>query len=192
MYVHEVALKGMTNQTVNRITDGLNATNSVPVIVSASPVGTIQCDLPALVAQAGPAAQFAWEEFILDKIRNPHTRKAYERAVRQFLRHCHSLDRELSQVSPKDVGSYLDGLECAVATKKLNMSALRHFFDALVTGHVVVLNPAASVRAERLQIVEGKPLVEATTHRHAVRKAQRSLAPVPLLVPSIRKDTQRP
>lgn len=149
-------MKGINNHSVTRITDQIIPTNQVPVRVCASPVATIQSGLPALVAQAGPAAQFAWEEFIFGKIRNQHTRKAYERAIRQFLRHCQSLGRELSQVSPKDVGTYLDGLECAVATKKLNLSALRHFFDALVTRHVVVLNPAASVRAERLQIVEGK------------------------------------
>ncbi|MCC7338621.1 MAG: site-specific integrase [Pirellulaceae bacterium] len=129
----EVPLKGINNHSVARITDQIIPTNQVPVRVCASRVGTIQCDLPALVAQAGPAAQFAWEEFIFGKIRNPHTRKAYERAIRQFLRHCESLGRELSQVSPKDVGSYLDGLECAVATKKLHLSALRHFFDVLVT-----------------------------------------------------------
>jgi site-specific recombinase XerD len=33
---------------------------------------------------------------------------------------------------------------------------MRHFFDSLVTRHVIVLNPAASVRGERLQVIEGK------------------------------------
>lgn len=36
------------------------------------------------------------------------------------------------------------------------LAAIRHFFDTLVTRHVVVLNPAASVRGERLQVIEGK------------------------------------
>lgn len=35
-------------------------------------------DLPSLVASAGPGARFAWEEFIYAKIRNKHTRRAYE------------------------------------------------------------------------------------------------------------------
>lgn len=52
--------------------------------------------------------------------------------------------------------AYLDGLDYAVATKKLHLSAIRHFFDTLVTRHVVILNAAASVRGERLQVVEGK------------------------------------
>lgn len=111
---------------------------------------------PALVEQAGAAAQFAWEEFIFGKLRNPHTRAAYERAIRQFLKHCELRGKDLPSVSPRDVGDYLDGLDYAAATKKLHLSGLRHFFDTLVTRHVVVLNPAASVRGERLQVVEGK------------------------------------
>ncbi|TWU34911.1 tyrosine-type recombinase/integrase [Novipirellula artificiosorum] len=129
------------------------------------PVATIQGvsvrnqtdnEMPALVAAGGAAAQFAWEEFIYGKIRNPHTRAAYAHAVSQFLRHCKSIDKELPTITPRDVGSYLDGLAYAPATKKLHLSALRHFFDTLVTRHVVVLNAAASVRGERLQVVEGK------------------------------------
>jgi site-specific recombinase XerD len=54
------------------------------------------------------------------------------------------------------VGDYLDALDYATATKKLHLAAIRHFFDTLVTRHAVVLNPAASVRAERLQVIEGK------------------------------------
>lgn len=115
-----------------------------------------QEDLPALVASGGAAAQFGWEEFIYGKIRNPHTRAAYGHAVRKFLSHCGHLDKTLSQISPRNVGDYLDGLNYAPATKKLHLSAIRHFFDTLVTRHAVILNPAASVRGERLQVVEGK------------------------------------
>ena len=108
------------------------------------------------MAQAGAAAQFAWEEFIFGKLRNPYTRAAYERAIRQFLKYCEQLGKDLPTVTPRDVGSYLDGLDYAAATKKLHLSGLRHFFDILVTRHVVVLNPAASVRGERLQVIEEK------------------------------------
>jgi len=113
-------------------------------------------ELPELIAKAGAAGRFAWEEFIYGKIRNPHTRAAYERAIRRFLAHCDALNKQLSSVSPRDVGSYLDEQEYAPATKKLHLSAIRHFFDTLVTRHVVVLNPAHSVRGERLQVIEGK------------------------------------
>jgi site-specific recombinase XerD len=50
----------------------------------------------------------------------------------------------------------MDDLTYAPATKKLHLSALRHFFDELVLRHVIVLNPAAAVRSQRLQVVEGK------------------------------------
>jgi len=111
---------------------------------------------PSLVENAGSAARFAWDEFIYGKIRNLHTRAAYERAIRKFLCHCELIGRELPTVSPRDVGTYLDGLDYAPATKKLHLSAIRHFVDTLVTRHVVMLNAAASVRGERLQVVEGK------------------------------------
>lgn len=112
--------------------------------------------LPVLIDATGSAARFAWEEFIYGKIRNPHTRAAYERAIRQFLAHCEVLNKDLPTVTPRDVGCYLDEQDYAPATKKLHLSAIRHFFDTLVTRHVVVLNPAHSVRSERLQIIEGK------------------------------------
>ena len=111
---------------------------------------------PELVTRAGAAARFAWEEFIYGKIRNAHTRAAYERAIRGFLTYCDALEKPLPAVTPRDVGSYLDGLDRAPATKKLHLSAIRHFFDILVTRHVIMLNPAHSVRGERLQVVEGK------------------------------------
>src|SRR3990170_1755101 len=40
---------------------------------------------PEILSRAGPAAVFAAEEFFFGRIRNPHTRAAYLRAVRQFL-----------------------------------------------------------------------------------------------------------
>ena len=112
--------------------------------------------LPVLIAQAGSAARFAWEEFIYGQIRNPHTRRAYERAIRQFLKHCETFSKELSTITPRDVRNYLDGLNYAPATKKLHLSAIRHFFDTLVNRHVIALNVAATVRGERLQVIEGK------------------------------------
>lgn len=132
---------------------------------------------PALVASSGPAAKFAWEEFIYGKIRNPNTRDAYERAIRRFLIHAENLGRELCHISPRDIGVYLDGLNYAPSTKKLHLSALRHFFDTLVLRHVVVLNPAASVRGERLEVVEGAtPEITIRQARHLVQSIDISTA----------------
>ena len=111
---------------------------------------------PALISQCGPAAQFAWEDFIYGKLRNPHTRRNYQYAVRRFLAWCEPRQIELVRVMPRDVGQYLDSVHFAPATKSLHLAALRHFFDELVTRHVVLLNPAAAVRGERHQVIEGK------------------------------------
>ena len=112
-------------------------------------------DLPALVAGGGDAARFAYEEFLHGRVRNPHTRRAYERAARQFF-DSFGDSRTLTSITPADVGRYLDGLELSDASKKLHLAAIRHLFDELVTRHVVVLNPAASVRGPRLSVVEGR------------------------------------
>src|SRR3712207_2871323 len=96
--------------------------------------------LPALLQRAGPAAVFAAEEFFFGRLRNEHTRKAYLRAVRQFLTWCDGRGLELVRITPKDVGQYLDLLKQrkrSVATRKQQLAALRHFFDDLVTRHAM-------------------------------------------------------
>ena len=49
------------------------------------PAGTIGAGLPALIAAAGPAAAFVWDEFFTAGIRNTHPRRAYSHAVHRFL-----------------------------------------------------------------------------------------------------------
>lgn len=112
--------------------------------------------LPSVVAHAGDAARFAWEEFFEGELANEHTRKAYLRAVRSFLQWCETRSLELHQISPAHVGRYFAEHPGSVPTKKLHLAAIRRLFDRLVVRHVVVLNPALSVRSERYQVVEGK------------------------------------
>ncbi|HQX50909.1 MAG TPA: tyrosine-type recombinase/integrase, partial [Planctomycetaceae bacterium] len=73
-----------------------------------------------------------------------------------FLEWCERRNRQLQQVSPADVGIYLDELSLCIASKKQVLAGLRHFFDGMVTRHAISLNPALSVRGERYQVVEGK------------------------------------
>jgi site-specific recombinase XerD len=115
--------------------------------------------LSELIARAGPAAMFAAEEFFFGHLRNPHTRAAYRIAVGRFLSWAQDRGLDLAGIAPKDVGQYLDWLRnqaTSVATRKLHLAALRHFFDILVTRHAILLNPALSVRGERYEAVEGK------------------------------------
>ena len=111
---------------------------------------------PAIVKAAGRSAEFAWEEFFQAEIANAHTRKNYLHAVQKFLAWVEGRGLELPRITPGDVGAYLQGLELSVPTKKLHLAALRRFFDRLVNRHACVINPAATVKAERYAVVEGK------------------------------------
>ena len=111
---------------------------------------------PPAIVDAGSAANFAWDEYLHAAIRNPHTRRSYERASRRFLEWADHRGKRLHEVTPADVGRYLDGLAGSPASKKVYLAAIRHLFDLLVQRHAVVLNPAASVRGERHKPVEGR------------------------------------
>jgi integrase/recombinase XerD len=64
----------------------------------------------------------------------------------------------LAQIAPWHVGQYFEEMATAgtsIATRNMRLSALRHFFDNL-TRHAIALNPARTVRGEKLNIVEGR------------------------------------
>jgi integrase/recombinase XerD len=115
-----------------------------------------QAALPAMVEHAGPAARFAWDEFFYAEHHNPHTQNAYERAVRRFLGWVEKQGVEMVSITPGMVGQYLVALGGSPAKRNQHLAALRGFFDRLVNRHVVILNPAASVKGVRDQAVEGK------------------------------------
>ncbi len=122
---------------------------SVPATMGSS-------DLPTLVDLGGQAARFAWDEFFYAEHHNPYTQKAYMAAVKRFLAWCEGQGLELMTITPGLVGRYLVGLGGSPAKRNLHLSALRGFFDRLVQRHVVILNPAASVRGVKDDVVEGK------------------------------------
>jgi integrase/recombinase XerD len=128
------------------------------VLLSALPAtASIQhAALPQAVERAGGAARFAWDEFFYAEHPNPHTRKAYERAVRRFLAWVEEVGVELASITPGMVGQYLGGLGGAAAKRNQHLSALRGFFDRLVQRHVCFINPAASAKGIKEQVVEGK------------------------------------
>ncbi len=111
--------------------------------------------VPERVAELGIGASVAWDEFFAAAIRNPHTRAAYRRAVLRFLAWLEPQGITLPEVRAGHVGMFLDSLPLAAPTKKLELAALRAFFDVMTNRHVTVLNPALSVRGERSQVVEG-------------------------------------
>jgi len=120
---------------------------------------SFRSQLPQILVDGGKSAVFAAEEFFFGRIRNENTRAAYMIAVNRFLAWAQTRGLELRRIAPRDVGEYIDGLRkenTSVSTRKQHLAAIRHFFDALVTRHAVILNPALSVRGERYQVMEGK------------------------------------
>lgn len=132
---------------------------------STGPGGVSTVAVPRLIDDAGPAARYAFEEFFAS-IENPHTRRAYERAVRRFIERCDSSGIGLHHIRPSLVAQFVHGLAhtrdggpelpSSKPTKKLYLAALRRFFDYCVERHAILLNPAAAVRGPRHSTHEGK------------------------------------
>jgi integrase/recombinase XerC len=116
-------------------------------------------NLPALVADADERTQIRYLEFFAANIRNPHTRRAYARAVVDFLAWCEGRGvASIASVHPLHVAAHIEGLsrKRSAPTAKQHLAAIRHLFDWLVIGQVVPLNPAASVRGPSHSVRRGK------------------------------------
>lgn len=114
---------------------------------------------PALVAAAGPRAQTRFFEFFVSNIRNPNTRRAYARAIGDFLAWCSGQGVvSIVEVQPLHVGAYIELLarEKSAPTAKQRLAAIRHVFDWLVVGQIVPVNPAASVRGPKHLVTIGR------------------------------------
>jgi site-specific recombinase XerD len=115
--------------------------------------------LPTLVAAAGERASMRFLEFFAANIRNPHTRRAYARAADEFLAWCASAGvPSIGAVQPVHVATWIEAgtRELAAPSVKQRLAAIRHLFDWLVTGQVVPVNPAASVRGPRHVVTSGQ------------------------------------
>ena len=115
-----------------------------------------------LVAAAGDRASVCLLEFFASHIRNPNTRRAYARAVDEFLAWCeaHGVP-SIAAMQPLHVAGYVEELtrERSAPTAKLRLAAIRMLFDWLVVGQVVPVNPAASVRGPSHSVKRGKTAV---------------------------------
>jgi len=127
--------------------------------------------LPRLVAAAGPDAARRFLEFFAATIRNRNTRMAYARAVGQFFAWCdrHRIG-ELADIEPLHIAAYIEALQGAMAkpSVKQHLAAIRMLFDWLVTGHIVAVNPATSVRGPKHVVRRGKTSVLAADEARAL------------------------
>src|SRR5437016_3309239 len=114
--------------------------------------------LPALIVKAGERASRRFVEFFTAEIRNPNTRRAYARAVRDFCRWCEARQLALEKLSPVIVAAYVEELGTTLSrpSMKQALAAIRMLGDYLVLGHALETNPAAAVRGPRYSIKKGK------------------------------------
>jgi site-specific recombinase XerD len=131
----------------------------LPVLVGGSPIRLDAAPVPALVAAAGKRASMRFLEFFAANIRNPHTRRAYHRAAEEFLAWCASAGvPSIAAIQAVHVATWIEAStrELAVASVKQRLAAIRHLFDWLVTGQVVPVNPAHTVRGPRHVVTSGQ------------------------------------
>lgn len=136
-----------------------------------SPASSPALALPALIAAADDTTRRRFLEFFAVAIRNPHTRRAYARAAGDFLAWVAARGvASLAQVQPLHVAAWIEALgdELAAPSVKQQLAGVRHLFDWLVTGHVVPVNPAASVRGPAHSQRRGKTPVLAPDEARAL------------------------
>lgn len=116
--------------------------------------------MPQIVSEAGSAAQKRFLEFFAVTIRNRNTRIAYAQAIAQFFEWCEFKGiTALNQIEPIVVAAYIEQHPRSDPTIKQHLAALRMFFDWLVTGQVIPVNPATSVRGPAHIVKRGKTTV---------------------------------
>ncbi len=114
---------------------------------------------PALIQAAGDRAAYRFLEFFTAQIRNPHTRRAYVRAVGEL---CAWLEAHgvpsIAAVGSIHVAAYVEDLghRHSAPTVKQHLAAIRMMFDWLATGGILPFNPATAVRGPKHVVKRGK------------------------------------
>jgi integrase/recombinase XerD len=122
--------------------------------------------LPPVIARAGENASRRFIEFFTVNIRNKNTRKAYVRALADFLDWCETRGVQLKDIQPVVVAAYIEGHAGSKPTVKQHLAAIRMMFDYLVIGQIISVNPASSVRGPKYVVKRGKtPVLKAEQAR---------------------------
>lgn len=113
--------------------------------------------LPALIAEADDRARERFLEFFAATIRNRNTRKAYARAVADFLAWCDTGGLTLTTIKPLHVAAYVERLTAAKSkpTIKQHLAAIRMCLDWMTAGGHIETNPAASVKGPKHVVKRG-------------------------------------
>jgi site-specific recombinase XerD len=127
-----------------------------------SAAGSAALVVPGIVADAGEHAARRFLEFFAAQIRNWNTREAYLHAAGRFFAWCEQNQiGQLTDIEPLHIAAYIEALlsRFEKPTVKQHLAAIRMLFDWLVTGHVVAVNPATSVRGPKHVVRRGKTSV---------------------------------
>jgi site-specific recombinase XerC len=122
-------------------------------------VTVISSHAPALISAAGDRAAYRFLEFFTAQIRNPHTRRAYVRAIGEF---CAWLEvhgvSSIAAVRSIHVAAYVEelGRHHAAPSVKQRLAAVRMMFDWLARGGILPFNPANAVRGPKHVVKRGK------------------------------------
>jgi integrase/recombinase XerD len=133
--------------------------------------------VPKLFAPTGRPGAQRFIEFFTARIQNANTRLAYAQAVAQFSRWCDRRQVNLTELSPFVVAAWLEeiGKTKSKPTVKQHLAAVRMLFDYLVTGGVMKLNPAYSVRGPKYVVKVGKtPVLTAEEARRLLDSIEAS------------------
>lgn len=144
---------------MNRDSSESNQPNNPFSLSTRSEFSTLtQMGLPALIVRAGDDAVRRFVEFFAATIRNRNTRAAYAQGIGQFFSWCEMMELELRSIQPITVGAYIEHLTRlrSAPTVKQHLAAIRMLFDWLVTGNIVAVNPAWSVKGPRYIVKKGK------------------------------------
>lgn len=146
--------------------------------------------LPAIIADAGERAGKRFIEFFTATIRNGNTRRAYARAVGDFLDWCQHRRLTLLGIEPVDVATYIEQLQqrtdkpLAAPSVKQHLAAIGMLFDWLTSGGIIPFNPAASVRGPKHKVKRGKtPVLTAKQARDLINS---------IAVYEINEETKQP
>jgi len=134
--------------------------------------------VPALIADAGEHATRRFLEFFAASIRNKNTGMAYLHAVGRIFAWCerHRVG-QLADIEPLHIAAYIEQLQASFEkpTVKQHLAAIRMLFDWLVTGHIVAVNPATSVRGPKHVVKRGTtPVLTADQARALIESVDTS------------------
>jgi len=136
-------------------------------------LGSVELTLPGAIVEAGKPTTKRFIEFFTAHIRNPNTREAYGRAVRDFFARCDEYRiGPLIDIEAVHVAAYIEqmGKSKAPQTVKQHLAGIKAMFDFLITGGVLAASPASAVRGPRYSTKKGKtPILLADDARTLIR-----------------------